>query len=389
MAEDIGFEPVFEDFEKENKKKKKKVKAVETEEQPTENIPKKGKKAKKADKKLEKNSESGDVAKSTEEGPKKKGKKRKTASGEEKDGATPAKVPALSTDPGTSESTALKENMERKKEKKKTWKMKQSMDYLSEKHSKLLETLAEKSSFDEATKGVTEAVAAGSVKKNESDALVSLFKAEARQDYVAKLVGEEESLDVLKKKLDSLVGKHKITRFEAVNVVKKWKIREQRRLRRIHDKQTGAVCFHCREPGHVLADCEKKKASTAEGICFKCGSTEHNIYSCPKKNQKGFPYATCFVCKAMGHLSRDCHQNANGIYPQGGSCNVCGSKQHLKRDCPELAAQKWQGFGGREKRFVGRVNTWTGSADADYDPTDEDGGQRRPEVVKKSKHIKF
>uniref|UniRef100_A0A183FR06 CCHC-type domain-containing protein n=1 Tax=Heligmosomoides polygyrus TaxID=6339 RepID=A0A183FR06_HELPZ len=39
-------------------------------------------------------------------------------------------------------------------------------------------------------------------------------------------------------------------------------------------------------------------------------------------------------------LSRDCEQNAHGIYPDGGSCNVCGSTKHLKRDCPELAEQK-------------------------------------------------
>lgn len=33
---------------------------------------------------------------------------------------------------------------------------------------------------------------------------------------------------------------------------------------------------------------------------------------------QGFPYATCFVCKQQGHLSRDCDKNANGIYPDGG-----------------------------------------------------------------------
>ena len=54
-----------------------------------------------------------------------------------------------------------------------------------------------------------------------------------------------------------------------------------------------------------------------------------------------YPYATCFVCKEMGHISRDCLSNDNGLYPNGGCCLECGSVRHFRKDCPEK--QKKQG----------------------------------------------
>ena len=45
------------------------------------------------------------------------------------------------------------------------------------------------------------------------------------------------------------------------------------------------VCFHCRQPGHGIADCpaalENQEMGT--GICYRCGSTEHEITKCKAK----------------------------------------------------------------------------------------------------------
>lgn len=45
------------------------------------------------------------------------------------------------------------------------------------------------------------------------------------------------------------------------------------------------MCFHCREPGHGVADCpavlESQEMGT--GICYRCGSTEHDIGKCKAK----------------------------------------------------------------------------------------------------------
>lgn len=54
-----------------------------------------------------------------------------------------------------------------------------------------------------------------------------------------------------------------------------------------------------------------------------------------------YPYATCFICKEVGHISKDCPQNERGLYPNGGCCLECGSVRHLRKDCPEK--QKKQG----------------------------------------------
>ncbi|KAI8871349.1 hypothetical protein GQ42DRAFT_109241, partial [Ramicandelaber brevisporus] len=102
------------------------------------------------------------------------------------------------------------------------------------------------------------------------------------------------------------------------------------------------VCFHCRKIGHSVGECpdapESVKTSSEEntgavsGICFKCGSSEHTARQCRKKTDD-FKFAMCFICRQQGHISAQCPQNEKGLYPNGGGCAYCGSVQHLARDC--------------------------------------------------------
>lgn len=45
------------------------------------------------------------------------------------------------------------------------------------------------------------------------------------------------------------------------------------------------VCFHCREPGHGVADCPAvlESQDMGTGICYRCGSTEHDLSKCRAK----------------------------------------------------------------------------------------------------------
>jgi len=99
------------------------------------------------------------------------------------------------------------------------------------------------------------------------------------------------------------------------------------------------VCFKCRMPGHMLADCpqaEDLDKRPSSGLCFKCGSLEHTSKDCKLKRsgENAYNFASCFICKQEGHLAKACPDNPKGLYPKGGGCIFCGSVEHLKRDCP-------------------------------------------------------
>jgi hypothetical protein len=95
------------------------------------------------------------------------------------------------------------------------------------------------------------------------------------------------------------------------------------------------TCLGCRKRGHNLKNCPNTNSSS--NICFNCSSSEHSLRHCTeKRDPSGFlPYAKCFICYKMGHLSKDCAENPNGLYPKGGCCHICLQKTHLVKDCPE------------------------------------------------------
>jgi zinc finger CCHC domain-containing protein 9 len=106
-----------------------------------------------------------------------------------------------------------------------------------------------------------------------------------------------------------------------------------------------------------------------------------------------YPYATCFICKESGHLSKSCPENPLGLYPNGGGCAFCASVEHFKRDCPDRKANS-----KGKPRWKINLSTASGSADADDaivldDPADhgnsddEAGGLVPPKPKAKKKKV--
>ncbi|KAG8766795.1 hypothetical protein FRC12_006654 [Ceratobasidium sp. 428] len=119
---------------------------------------------------------------------------------------------------------------------------------------------------------------------------------------------------------------------------------ETRRLRRVDARQSGTVCFACREKGHAAKDCPKSSILGDDGlpretvgVCYRCGSEKHSLSRCkrPENPKNPLPYASCFVCSQRGHLASSCPKNAGrGIYPNGGCCKLCQQTDHLAKNCP-------------------------------------------------------
>ncbi|XP_072272310.1 zinc finger CCHC domain-containing protein 9 [Pyxicephalus adspersus] len=176
-------------------------------------------------------------------------------------------------------------------------------------------------------------------------------------------------------------GKYVNQDVNGFNAMQKDERRESRRIKRQNNKKSKMVCFHCRKPGHGMADCSAalRCQEMGTGICFRCGSTEHEINKCRAKVDPAlgeFPYAKCFICGEMGHLSRSCPDNPKGLYAEGGSCRICGSVEHFQRDCPEHQASA--------QMTVGR---WTSGMSADHEdvpvkPKAQKVPTKTPKVVK-------
>uniref|UniRef100_A0A1I7T5X9 CCHC-type domain-containing protein n=1 Tax=Caenorhabditis tropicalis TaxID=1561998 RepID=A0A1I7T5X9_9PELO len=387
MAEDIGFEPCFdeEDAPKPQKETKKKAKKAE----------------RSAPVKPEKEEEKPAEAVDGEDKPMSKTQKRKLKiklAIERKEKAEKGEPVEEKEDGEPDAKKGKPAHMGKDK--------KHSFEAIEKKFSALLGKLSETTSnFKDGEVIIKKDVEDGKITAEEAHTLYRVYNRNLRikrlRDKLNRTLGEGAPLEAVKEKINDWRQAGKVTVADAMVLVKRWKTRETRRIGRQEQKITGSACFHCREPGHKLADCPKRNSSQSDGVCFKCGSMEHSIHECKKKGVKGFPYATCFVCKQIGHISRDCHQNLNGVYPDGGACNVCGAVGHLKRDCPELAAQKAGGAFNQKKHFTARATTnWnTQSADADYDPTENStstGGEdvkgfkkTAPAAKKTAKHIKF
>ncbi|NXK54186.1 ZCHC9 protein, partial [Chauna torquata] len=169
-------------------------------------------------------------------------------------------------------------------------------------------------------------------------------------------------------------GRVEVEEEEEAVALKKDRRREDRRLRRQEARKNAMVCFHCREPGHGVADCPAvlKSQDMGTGICYRCGSTEHDISKCKAKIDPAvgaFPYAKCFICGEMGHLSRSCPDNPKGLYAEGGCCKLCGSVEHLRKDCPENQ--------NIDQVTVGR---WATGMSADYEEITETPKLQKPKV---------
>lgn len=159
-------------------------------------------------------------------------------------------------------------------------------------------------------------------------------------DYIDGFPVKKEDADRLRKLRKEMISKG-IPRSEVQVALKL----ERRKAEKALAREKKNVCFNCRKSGHVLSECpnlneNSQQEMTGTGICFKCGSTEHTHFECKVIKTDNYNYATCFICKQQGHISRQCPDNQKGLYPKGGACKVCGDVTHLKKDCPKFQVEQ-------------------------------------------------
>ncbi|XP_060700022.1 zinc finger CCHC domain-containing protein 9 isoform X2 [Hemiscyllium ocellatum] len=170
-------------------------------------------------------------------------------------------------------------------------------------------------------------------------------------------------------------------KVDAALALKKDQRREHRRLKRQMQKKNAMICFHCKKTGHGMDQCpemDRDEEESGSGICYRCGSTEHEIRKCRAKVDPAlgeFPFAKCFICGEMGHLSRSCPDNPKGLYADGRCCRLCGSVEHFQKDCPDHQNMN---------HSVLTVARWTEGMSADYEeiPVTSNTHKAKPKVPK-------
>ena len=163
---------------------------------------------------------------------------------------------------------------------------------------------------------------------------------------------------------------------------------DKSRLKHEKNSHKTTTCFNCREVGHAAVNCPK--ASTLKKkICFRCGSEEHRLDDCPKGSDRtgaggsgDLPFAECFVCGEMGHLSGSCPNNEKGVYVNGGCCKICGGVDHVESRCPDDTEEvRWQRKQEKKaKSLLGPADVREGARgnDEEWDSEEEE----EKEVVK-------
>lgn len=210
-------------------------------------------------------------------------------------------------------------------------------------------------------------------KKNKLQKMKELRKMKRQQNGITLL---PEKIENKIYRLKSNLRKKGMSGEIIKEIVRKERRKEETKYKKETNKNK-KVCFHCREPGHHIANCPLLSNDVEQGtdICFKCGSTEHKVDGCSSKIND-FPFAKCFICGKQGHLSRNCPNNKKGLYPYGGCCKQCGKTDHLKKNCPELQKSK-----GISEMLLPTMKTNI-SADADVDEYFEEGKKNQNKVIK-------
>ena len=216
-----------------------------------------------------------------------------------------------------------------------------------------LETLAASYRSKELSgKELADMVTAGTLTKQERRKVVRLG---TKAITTAEMTERQKLRQAVKEKkaLPKLSKDERRQKFLNLELQKKEEEREK-------ESANFTICLGCRKRGHFLKDCPKANPSIKDSdepvvdICFNCGESGHALRHCtkPRKRDGSLPFASCFICKRKGHISKDCPENPNGLYPKGGCCHICLQKTHLVRDCPERTEEDREQFALKKKRLL-------------------------------------
>jgi cofilin len=105
---------------------------------------------------------------------------------------------------------------------------------------------------------------------------------------------------------------------------------------RVPGMRPGESCFICKALDHIARNCPEKAQWERNKVCLLCRQRGHSMKNCSDKNKNNtVDKKLCYNCGEYGHSLYECSLPREDGGTKFASCFICNEQGHLSKDCPK------------------------------------------------------